>query len=316
MSHPVPRHRKHPHSPDTQPEAAPRHRRQPKLMPRRLAAIAGTVMVVGAAAAAVAIYLPGSSNSPTAGHAALGNKPVADSLGRTVANGAGLAIGAAPDADATSHAKSTAGSHASTGHASSGHASKPAAHAARAAATKHAQPKAVATVYLNPLRATTGLQAQRVDMGVDFAGGGPVYALGNAVITNAMGNSPGWPGGGWITYRLTDGPAAGLMVFLAEYVTPTVQVGQHVTSSTVIANMRGSIETGWAMPDGSSAESQLPEAGGISGQGPFPTAVGINFEHLLEALGVPPSPFNATATPFGVLPPKYPTSYSARSLKA
>ena len=286
------------------------------LMPGRLAAIAGTIMVVGAAAAAVAIYLPGSANSPTAGHAGLGGKPVADSLGRTVANGAGLAIGAVPDADAASHAKSTTGSHASTGHASSGHASKPAAHAARAAATKHAQPKAVATVYLNPLRATTGLQAQRVDMGVDFAGAGPVYALGNAVITNAMGNSPGWPGGGWITYRLTDGPAAGLMVFLAEYVTPTVQVGQHVTSSTVIANMRGSIETGWAMPDGSSAESQLPEAGGISGQGPFPTAVGINFEHLLEALGVPPSPFNANAAPFGVLPSRYPTSYSARSLKA
>jgi len=281
-----------------------------------LGAFTGAIVIVGAAAAAAAIYLPGSASSPTAGQAGIGSKPVADSLGRTVANGAGLAIGAVPDVDASSHAKSTTGSHASTRHASSGHASKPAAHTARPAATKHAQPKAVATVYLNPLRATTGLQAQRVDMGVDFAGAGPVYALGNAVITNAMGNSPGWPGGGWITYRLTDGPAAGLMVFLAEYVTPTVQVGQHVTSSTVIANMRGSIETGWAMPDGSSAESQLPEAGGISGQGPFPTAVGINFEHLLEALGVPPSPFNANATPFGVLPSNYPARYSARSLKA
>jgi hypothetical protein len=80
--------------------------------------------------------------------------------------------------------------------------------------------------------------------------------------------------------------------------------------------MRGSIETGWAMPDGSSAESQLPVAGGISGQGPFPTAVGINFEHLLEALGVPPSPFNANAAPFGVLPSNYPARYSARSLRA
>jgi hypothetical protein len=285
-------------------------------MPGRLAAIAGTIMVVGAAAAAVAIYLPGGANSRTAGPTALGGKPVADSLGRTVANGAGLAIGAVPDADAAGHAKSTTGGHASTGHASSGHASKPAAHAARAAATTHTQPKAVATVYLNPLRATTGLQAQRVDMGVDFAGAGPVYALGNAVITNAMGNSPGWPGGGWITYRLTDGPAAGLMVFLAEYVTPTVQVGQHVTSSTVIANMRGSIETGWAMPDGSSAESQLPVAGGISGQGPFPAAVGSNFEKLLVALGVPPSPFNANATPFGVVPSNYPTRYTARTLRA
>jgi hypothetical protein len=290
-------------------------------MPGRLAAIAGTIMVVGAAAAGLAIYLPGSTNSHTAGGAALGGKPVADSLGRTVANGAGLAIGAVPDIGATPHAKPTAASrassgHASSGHASGGHASKPAAHAARAAATTHSQPKPAATVYLNPFRAATGLQAQRIDMGADFAGGGPVYALGNAVITNAIGNSPGWPGGGWITYRLTDGPAAGLMVFLAEYVTPTVQVGQHVTSSTVIANMRGSIETGWAMPDGSSAESQLPVAGGISGQGPFPTAVGSNFEKLLVALGVPPSPFNANAAPFGVLPSNYPTRYSARNLRA
>jgi hypothetical protein len=288
-------------------------------MPGRLAAIAGTVMVVGAAAAAVAIYLPGGANSPTAGQAQIGSKPVADSLGRTVANGAGLAIGAVPDVDAASHAKSTAGSHGTNGHASSGHASKPASNTARAAATTHSQPKAVATVYLNPLRAVSGLQAQRIDMGADFGGAGPVYALGNAVITNATGNSPGWPGGGWITYQLTDGPAKGLVVFLAEDVTPTVQVGQQVTPNTVIANMTNSgagIETGWAMPDGSSAESQLPEAGGISGQGPFPTAVGINFEHLLEALGVPPSPFNANATPFGVLPAKYPASYSARSLRA
>jgi hypothetical protein len=293
-------------------------------MPGRLAAIAGTVMVVGAAAAAVAIYLPGSTNSPIAGQSAIGGKPVADSLGRTVANGAGLAIGAVPDVGATTRAKPTAGSHASsghasTGHASTGHASKPASHAARAAVTTHAQPKAAATVYLNPFRAVTGLQAQRIDMGADFGGAGPVYALGNAVITNAISNSPGWPGGGWITYRLTNGPAAGLMVYLAEDVTPTVQVGQHVTSSTVIANMTNSgagIETGWAMPDGSSAESQLPVAGGISGQGPFPAAVGSNFEKLLVALGVPPSPFNANATPYGVVPSNYPASYSARSLKA
>lgn len=272
-------------------------------------------MIVGAAAAAAAIYLPRTASSQGPGQAQIGGKPVADSLGRTVANGAGLAIGAAsPDVNPTNRASSATGSHAS-----SSHASKPASHPARAAATTHSQPKQAATVYLNPLRAVAGLQAQRIDMGADFGGAGPVYALGNAVITNATGNSPGWPGGGWITYQLTNGPAKGLVVFLAEDVTPTVQVGQHVTSSTVIANMtnRGDgIETGWAMPDGSSAESQLPEAGGISGQGPFPTAVGINFEHLLEALGVPPSPFNANATPFGVLPPNYPSSYSARNLKA
>jgi len=140
-----------------------------------------------------------------------------------------------------------------------------------------------------------------------------VYALGNAVITNATDESAGWPGGGWITYQLTSGPAAGLEVYLAEDVQPTVSVGQQVTSSTVIANMfdgSAGIETGWAEPGGESAESQLPEAGGINGNGPFPTEVGLNFEALLEALGVPAGP-NAGEAGNGILPSGYPANWSA-----
>jgi hypothetical protein len=169
-------------------------------------------------------------------------------------------------------------------------------------------------VYLNPLRAITGLLGERIDMGADFGGTGPIYAIGDAVVTSET-TSAGWPGGGWITYQLTDGPAAGLQVFVAEDVTPTVQVGQHVTSSTVIAQMfngGAGIETGWAQPDGSSAESQLPVAGGISGGGPFPTAVGINFDNLLVALGAPAAN-NAGQAAYGVVPPNYPTNWSAAS---
>ena len=150
-------------------------------------------------------------------------------------------------------------------------------------------------------------------MGVDFGGSGPVYALGNAVVTNATSDSSGWPGGGWITYQLTSGPAAGLEVYLAEDVQPAVSVGQHVTSSTVIANMfNGSagIETGWAQPGGTSAESQLPAAGGISGGGPFPTEVGLNFDVLLQKLGAPAAP-NYSQSGFGVLPSGYPASWAA-----
>jgi len=173
------------------------------------------------------------------------------------------------------------------------------------------KPPPAAPVYLNPLRAITGLQAQRIDMGADFAGSGPIYAIGDAVVTSAT-TTAGWPGGGWVTYQLTDGPAAGLVVFVAEDVQPTVTVGEKVTPTTVVANMvNGSagIETGWAMPDSSSAESQLPAAGGISGGGPFPTAVGVNFDNLLQALGVPAAP-NAGQSSFGTLPPNYPTSWS------
>jgi hypothetical protein len=170
-------------------------------------------------------------------------------------------------------------------------------------------------VYLNPLRGISGLIPQRVDMGVDFQGSGPIYALGDAVITNAQGDNAGWPDGGWITYQLTDGPAAGLMVYVAEDVQPTVQVGEHVTSSTVIGQMSNGgagIETGWAMPDGSSAESQLAVAGGIGGDGPFPTEVGLSFDALLVAVGVPAAP-NAGESGYGVLPSTIPAQWPGLS---
>jgi hypothetical protein len=161
--------------------------------------------------------------------------------------------------------------------------------------------------YLNPLRQVSGLAPERVDMGVDFAGTGPVYAVGAGVVMQAKACCSGWPGGGWITYLLTDGPAVGEVVYLAEDVIPSVQAGQKVTPSTVIGHMyRGSegIETGWAMLDSGSAESQLPEAGSIGGAGPFPTAIGMNFEDLLQVLGVVAAP-NSGDTTAGIVPSRY-----------
>ena len=166
----------------------------------------------------------------------------------------------------------------------------------------------VAAAYQNPLRDVSGLVLERIDMGVDFGGSGPVFALGDGIVTNATSDSSGWPGGGWITYQLTDGPDKGLVVYLAEDVTPTVQVGQNVTSSTVIANMFNGgdgIETGWATADSSTAESQMAAAGAISGGGPFPTMVGLSFDAVLESVGVPAAP-NADQAGNGLLPAGYP----------
>lgn len=175
----------------------------------------------------------------------------------------------------------------------------------------------VLPVYLNPLRSISDLVPQRVDMGVDFAGSGPVYAIGNGVVTDAEGANSGWPGGGWITYQLTSGPGAGLVVYVAEDVQPTVQVGDQVTSSTVIAQMSNGadgIETGWATPDSSTAESELTVAGGVGGDGPFPTEVGLSFDALLVALGVPAAPNDIPVlSGYGLLPSTIPADWSELS---
>jgi murein DD-endopeptidase MepM/ murein hydrolase activator NlpD len=321
VSDTVPRHRKLPEFDDAQRTVRSRHRKQETPEARaRKARRTGLTAGVGAAvvvmAAALVIGLPALRSGAAAGARQAATGPVTETLGSSVAGDASHALdqnpadvaGSSPFS-ASASAKPTAGRPAAAKSSAPKRGAKTPVKSA-AAKTQHA----ATMVYLNPLRKISGLMAERIDMGADFGGSGPVYAIGDAVITNATGDSPGWPGGGWITYQLTDGPASGLVVYLAEDVTPSVQVGQHVTPNTVIASMyNGSagIETGWAMPDSSSAESQLPAAGGISGGGPFPTAVGINFEHLLEALGVPESPFNGSATPYGAVPSGYPANYSS-----
>jgi hypothetical protein len=90
-------------------------------------------------------------------------------------------------------------------------------------------------------------------------------------------------------------------------------VGEHVTPGSVIAHMYNGgdgIETGWAMPDGLSAESQLGVAGSISGGGPFPTEVGLDFDALLQALGVRPAP-NFSPDGYGTLPSLYPRRWGS-----
>ena len=272
-----------------------RHRKQPPGSPSRrrhaarmAAAAAGTTLLVGGAVVTAVTHWPGQAN-PAQG--------LADAV---------RAAGSAAPVSAP----------AAGGQTNEEWLKKPFAESAR---RKVQQPPAAPAppVYRNPFRGVPGLRPERIDMGVDFGGSGPVYALGHAVITNATGSSAGWPGGGWITYRLTDGPAAGLTVFVAEDVKPAVQVGQEVSSSTVIANMfdgGAGIETGWAQPDGSSAESQLAAAGAISGQGPFPTRVGLNFEELLQVLGVADAP-NIAQPASGILPPDYRPEWTAAMLR-
>jgi murein DD-endopeptidase MepM/ murein hydrolase activator NlpD len=158
--------------------------------------------------------------------------------------------------------------------------------------------------YANPLRAINGLNPERVDQGVDYSGFGPIYAVGDGVVLSTANS--GWPGGTFISYRLTDGPAAGLAVYAAEDIDPMVSVGQTVTPTTVLGAMYegpDGIETGWADPSGDGV-SMANDAGQFSGANS--TAFGANFSELLASLGAPPGVMQ-NSPPTGALPANWPS---------
>src|SRR5258708_39534959 len=97
--------------------------------------------------------------------------------------------------------------------------------------------------YRNPLRDVTRLQAERIDAGVDYAGWGPVFALGPGRITSTR--DAGWPGGSFIGERLSEAPLKGRYGYAAESISPYVRVGQKVEASTGIGERSaGGLGTG------------------------------------------------------------------------
>jgi murein DD-endopeptidase MepM/ murein hydrolase activator NlpD len=158
-------------------------------------------------------------------------------------------------------------------------------------------------VYANPLRAVSALSPERIDQGVDYSGYGPVYAIGSGVVISTYNS--GWPGGTFITYRLTSGPAAGLVAYLAEDVYPQVSPGQSVNASTVLGTMYegpDGIETGWADPSGD-GNTMARDYGQFYGSNS--TAFGYNFSELLASLGAPPGILQ-NDPPSGSLPSGWP----------
>lgn len=143
--------------------------------------------------------------------------------------------------------------------------------------------------YRNPLRSVDNLVPKRIDMGVDYSGHGPVYALGKGVVTVATNHSRYWANHGAtaVVYKLSNGPAKGESVFFTENCKPRVRVGQRVTPKTVICNMNGGVETGWAMKRGSNKD--WPAAHYVYHQYPngSKTAQGLNFSRLMRKLGAP-----------------------------
>ena len=152
------------------------------------------------------------------------------------------------------------------------------------------------------MRSVGGLSPERIDSGVDYAGAGPVYAIGNGVVLNVY--AADWPGGTFIAYQLSDGPAKGLVVYTAEDLNPQVSVGSTVTANTVIGQMYGGphgIEIGWA--DGSRIPNAMARSYGQY-HGGNSTAFGYNFSRFLQALGAPGGILENNPT--GTLPAGWP----------
>jgi hypothetical protein len=157
--------------------------------------------------------------------------------------------------------------------------------------------------YRNPLRGVHGLVPERVDMGVDYAGSGPVYAIGPGVITEA---DHAWAGGvgavgpgTFITERVTKGPLAGRYVYTAENIISEVHPGQHVDAGTVIGRMTGQgagIETGFAAGPrgGETLAAQLHQQSLSGDPGANPTAAGQAYSRILHALGAPSGTVSGT----------------------
>ena len=159
--------------------------------------------------------------------------------------------------------------------------------------------------YANPLRAVIALTPERIDQGVDYSGYGPIYAIGDGVVLSTV--NAGWPGGTFISYRLSDGPESGLVIYAAEDIDPLVATGQSVTSRTVLGAMYegpDGIETGWADPAGN-GNSMAIDAGQFSGGNS--TAFGASFSHLLASLGAPAG-VAQNDPPTGSLPPGWPVT--------
>jgi hypothetical protein len=119
---------------------------------------------------------------------------------------------------------------------------------------------AKAWAHHNPLHWVSGLQPGRIDMGVDYAGAGPIRALGKGRVTMASNHDSGpvscwgntcWPGGGIVVYRLLAGPFAGKYVYVAERITVRVKRGQIVAAGQPIATLArdGEIEVEIVVPE-------------------------------------------------------------------
>lgn len=173
--------------------------------------------------------------------------------------------------------------------------------------------------YVNPLRDVSGLTRRRIDLGVDYAGSGPLLAIGRGRVTFASNTDSGppscwaiscWPGGGIVVYRLLDGPFAGRYVYVAEHISVVVRTGQILRPGQKIATLHVGYpwsEWGWAAGPGPEALAMTDgHRCPCSDPGGWSTIDGRDMNRLLVALGAP-SGYAQANTPVQRMPRGWPT---------
>jgi len=160
--------------------------------------------------------------------------------------------------------------------------------------------------YKNPFRDVKNIYGSRADQGVDYVGDGKVYAIGNGKIHQIF--QDWYQGEPFISYELTDGPAQGKIVYVAECIaiSPGMTVGTSVTPDTVIAVMNSNpcingVESGW----GQNNMTARAMAAGCWKE-PYISVYGLNFSNLIKSLGGP-SANNINSPTDCTLEPGWPT---------
>lgn len=182
--------------------------------------------------------------------------------------------------------------------------------------------------YKNPYRDLKQSMPLRIDMGVDYAGKGPIYAIGkgkvDVVYEFKSGGGSGWPGrpswpndgggGGYVSYTLSEGPAKGKTVYMSEACQPTVKHGDELTADTKICDMDGVpgkagdpwSEMGWAANKTGTTAKAWPVWKDHDDLDHY-TAYGENFSQLLQKLGAKPGTKQAGAVKLGSLESGWPS---------
>lgn len=136
---------------------------------------------------------------------------------------------------------------------------------------------------------------ERIDMGADFTGSGPIFFPGPGIVTevdNSWLNAAGAPyPGTWIEEHFTSGPLRGKNVYFAEDITPAagLHAGMKVDSNTLLGTLTGSqMETGYAANAISHGWTLAAKTGQYTGEG-VATWYGKAWDNVLVTLGVKPA---------------------------